>query len=83
MTPDLATTLIRLVDDVIATARATPISVAQVEMHLPMDFVLRREGGTTTVAMAPPDAAALRGLSLAPGRLAFCMTLEGGAHVRD
>lgn len=83
MTPDLASTLIGLCDDVVAAARATPVALSRVEMSLPMDFVLHREGGVSTIAMAPPDAAALRGLPRPPGRLAFCLTLEGGADVRD
>jgi hypothetical protein len=83
MTPDLASTLTGLCDDVIAAADAAPVVISRVEMRLPVDFVLRREGGMATIAMAPPDPAALRGLALEPGRFGFSLVLGGGADVRD
>jgi hypothetical protein len=83
MTPDLASTLTSLCDEVIAAATGAPVALSQVEMRLPMEFVLRRQGGMTTFAMVPPDPAALRGLALEPGRFGFSLVFGEAAHVRS
>lgn len=81
MTPDLASTLTALCDEVIAAANRAPVALSRVDMRLPMEFVLRRQGGGATIAMVPPDPVALRGLSSEPGRFGFSLVFGEAADV--